>query len=64
MVEAIIIIGIIVVVGIFIFPTSNGENGFKNLTSHATREPNCTCKNITRFSMDIDYNCPVHGDWR
>jgi len=50
---------VVIIIGFFIIPSK----GRKNLTAHATREPNCTCKNITRFSMDLDYDCPVHGDW-
>ena len=29
-----------------------------------TQPERCTCKNYNWFSMDIDYDCPLHGDWR
>jgi hypothetical protein len=57
--EIIGIIIIVIVIGFFIIPSK----GRDNLTAHAARVPNCTCKNITRLSMDLDYDCPVHGDW-
>ena len=50
---------IAIVVGFLIVPSK----GKDNLLAHATRQPNCTCKNITRLGMDLDYDCPVHGDW-
>lgn len=62
MYETIIIISIVVFVGFLIIP--NKKKGFENLTAHAARQEGCTCKNITRFSMTIDYDCPIHGDWR
>lgn len=64
MIEALIIIGIVIVVGIFIFPTSNGKKAHENLFSKCAQPPNCTCKNWGRMSFDLNYDCPVHGDWR
>lgn len=64
MVEAIVIIGIIILVGLFILPTSDGNKGCENLFSKCAQPENCTCKNWGKLSFDLDYNCPVHGDWR
>ena len=57
--EIIVLIIVVIIIGFFIIPSK----GRDNLTAHAVREDGCTCKNLTRFSMDLDYDCPVHGDW-
>jgi hypothetical protein len=64
MVETIIIVCVVVFVGILIFPTSNGKKAYDNLFSKCVQPENCTCKNWGQLSFDLDYNCPVHGDWR
>jgi hypothetical protein len=56
------IIGIIIAIVVIVFFVMPSK-GRDNLTAHATREPNCTCKDITRLHMHLDYDCPVHGDW-
>lgn len=62
--EILAFIGIVIVVGFFIIPSKKRKAGWENLTAHAARPENCTCKNWTRWSFTLDYNCPVHGDWR
>ena len=27
------------------------------------RPKGCTCKQYNRWSMTVDPNCPIHGDW-
>ena len=56
------ILALLLIVGVvllFVIPTKK----FKGSTDHAARAPGCTCTNITRWSMDVDNNCPIHGDW-
>jgi len=35
-----------------------------NLFSKPVHVEGCTCKDITRWSKTIDYDCPHHGHWR
>ena len=61
------IIAFIIIVGIvalFILPTSNGKKPHENLFSKCAQPENCTCKNWGQLSFNLDYDCPVHGDWR
>ena len=56
------ILALLLIVGVvllFVIPIKK----FKGSTDHAARAPGCTCTNITRWGMDIDINCPIHGDW-
>lgn len=50
---------VIIVVGLLIIPTKK----IKPNKDHYARPENCTCPEYTKWSMKIDYNCPVHGDW-
>lgn len=62
--EIIAFIAIVAIVALFILPTSNNKKPYENLFSKCVQPENCTCKNWGQFSFDLDYNCPVHGDWR
>jgi hypothetical protein len=50
-----IIIGIVVLVGLFVIPTK---------VFPAKKPEGCTCPHYGHLTMEIDYDCPIHGDWR
>ena len=56
--EILLFVGAVILVGLFILPT-------KKITgkSHYARPEGCTCYSYTAFSMDVNPDCPVHGDW-
>jgi len=57
--EIIIFIIIVAIVGLFVLPTKKSIN----VRSHYARPEGCTCPEYGRWSMKIDYDCPIHGDW-
>ena len=56
--EIIAFIAIVIVVGFLIIPTKKNP-----VYAHAARPEGCTCPEYSRWSITIDYDCPVHGDW-
>ena len=57
--EIIGFIVVVVIVGLLILPNKKNRGA-----EHYARPDGCTCPVYTRWSMTLDYNCPVHGDWQ